>query len=43
MERTEIESAVEAILFASGEPVQLKRLCTALELARRQTRRRRRG
>ncbi len=34
MERTEIESAVEAILFASGEPVQLKRLCTALELAR---------
>ena len=34
MERKEIESAVEAILFASGEPVQVKRLCTALELAR---------
>jgi len=34
MERKEIESAVEAILFASGEPVQEKRLCTALELAR---------
>ncbi|MCI9643720.1 MAG: SMC-Scp complex subunit ScpB [Oscillibacter sp.] len=34
MERKEIESAVEAILFASGEPMQLKRLCAALELAR---------
>lgn len=34
MERKEIESAVEAILFASGEPVQIKRLCAALELAR---------
>ena len=34
MERKEIESAVEAILFASGEPIQIKRLCTALELAR---------
>lgn len=34
MERTEIEAAVEAILFASGEPVTLKRLCMALELAR---------
>ena len=34
MERKEIESAVEAILFASGEPVQVKRLCGALELAR---------
>jgi len=34
MERKEIESAVEAILFASGEPVQEKRLCAALELAR---------
>lgn len=34
MERKEIESAVEAILFASGEPVQVKRLCAALELAR---------
>ena len=34
MERTEIESAVEALVFASGEPVQVKRLCTALGLAR---------
>ena len=34
MERKEIEAAVEAILFASGEPMQLKRLCAALELAR---------
>lgn len=34
MERKEIEAAVEAILFASGEPVRVKRLCTALELAR---------
>ena len=34
MERKEIESAVEAILFASGEPVHVKRLCDALELAR---------
>lgn len=34
MERKEIESAVEAILFASGEPVQIRRLCDALELAR---------
>ena len=34
MERKEIETAVEAILFASGEPVQIKRLCAALELAR---------
>ena len=34
MERKEIESAVEAILFASGESVQVKRLCGALGLAR---------
>ena len=34
MERKEIESAVEAILFASGEPVQVKRIRAALELAR---------
>lgn len=34
MERKEIESAVEAILFASGEPVQEKRICEALDLAR---------
>ena len=30
----EIEAAVEAILFASGEPVQLERICVALELDR---------
>lgn len=30
----EIESAVEAILFASGEPVQTERICVALELDR---------
>ena len=34
MERKEIECAVEAILFASGEPVHVKRLSEALELAR---------
>ena len=34
MERKEIECAVEAILFASGEPLSVKRLCEALELAR---------
>ena len=32
MEMKEIESAVESILFASGEPVQTDRICTALEL-----------
>ena len=32
MEMKEIESAVEGILFASGEPVQTERICTALEL-----------
>lgn len=31
---SEIESAVEAILFASGEPVQEERICVALELDR---------
>lgn len=30
----EIESAVEAILFASGEPVQTERICVALGLER---------
>ena len=30
----EMEAAVEAILFASGEPVQLERICVALELDR---------
>ena len=30
----EMEAAVEAILFASGEPVQVDRICVALELDR---------
>ena len=30
----EIESAVEAIVFASGEPVQVDRICQALEVDR---------
>lgn len=34
LENQEIESAVEAILFASGEPVQTERICVALELER---------
>ncbi|MCX4371095.1 MAG: SMC-Scp complex subunit ScpB [Dysosmobacter sp.] len=34
METKEIESAVEAILFASGEPVQTERVCVALGLER---------
>ena len=34
MEMKEIESAVEGILFASGEPVQTDRICVALELDR---------
>ena len=34
MEMKEIESAVESILFASGEPVQTDRICVALELDR---------
>ena len=34
MEMKEIESAIEGILFASGEPVQLDRICVALELDR---------
>lgn len=34
LETKEIESAVEAILFASGEPVQIERICVALELER---------
>ena len=32
MEMKEIEAAVEAILFASGEPVRTERICAALEL-----------
>ena len=31
MERTELESAVEAVLFALGEPVELDRLAEALD------------
>lgn len=34
MDMREIESAMEGILFASGEPVNVDRLCTALELDR---------
>jgi len=34
MEMKEIESAVEAILFASGEPVQVERICVALDMDR---------
>ena len=30
----EIASAVEGILFAAGEPVDIKRICMALELDR---------
>ena len=32
MEFKEIESAVEAILFASGDPIQTERICVALDL-----------
>ena len=32
----ELESAVEGILFASGEPVHIERFCTALEIEREQ-------
>ncbi|MBO4854546.1 MAG: SMC-Scp complex subunit ScpB [Oscillospiraceae bacterium] len=34
MEMKEIESAVEGILFASGEPVHIDRICVALDLDR---------
>ena len=34
MEMKEIESAVEGILFASGEPVHVDRICMALEIDR---------
>lgn len=34
MEMKEIESAIEGILFASGEPVQVDRICVALEMDR---------
>lgn len=34
LDMREIESAVEGILFASGDPVQADRICTALEIDR---------
>ena len=34
MEMKEIESAIEGILFASGEPVQTERICMALDMDR---------
>ncbi len=34
MEMKEIESAIEGILFASGEPVQVDRICLALDMDR---------
>ncbi|MBQ1805777.1 MAG: SMC-Scp complex subunit ScpB, partial [Oscillospiraceae bacterium] len=34
MELHEMEAAMEAILFASGEPVNIDRICLALELDR---------
>lgn len=32
LEMKEIESAIEGILFASGEPVHIDRICTAMEM-----------
>lgn len=34
MDMKELESAIEAILFASGEPIQTERICTALDTDR---------
>lgn len=34
LDMREIESAVEGILFASGDPVQVDRICTAVEMDR---------
>ena len=34
MEMREVEAAIEGILFASGEPVQVDRICVALDLDR---------
>ena len=34
MEMKEIESAIEGILFASGEPVKTERICVALDMDR---------
>lgn len=36
LEANEIRSALEAILFASGEPISAERLCLALEIGREQ-------
>ena len=32
MELKEIESAIEGVLFAAGEPVGVERICLALEI-----------
>ena len=34
MEMKEIESAIEGILFASGEPVHVDRICVAMDMER---------
>jgi len=34
MEMKEIESAIESILFASGEPIHVDRICVAMEMDR---------
>ena len=34
MEMKEIESAIEGILFASGEPIHVDRICMAMEMDR---------
>ena len=34
MEMREMEAALEGILFAAGEPVEIRRICTALEIER---------
>ena len=34
MDKKEIEAAVESILFASGEPVNIERICVALAIDR---------
>ena len=39
LDMKELESAMEGILFASGEPVQIDRICTALDLDRPTTER----
>lgn len=36
MEREQIISAMEGILFAAGEPVELSRICTCLEISEQQ-------